>query len=336
MHEGEDVLQYKKRRFSAFISNNYIHSSQHKDKRLSPTPTRVLLVGRPKVGKSSVASMLINRDVIPGTNPLGIFVNDIPSEETSTQDCFEDGATIDVDDIIMASTTPPDEYPIRTSFSTLASEYPDSTPLPIKSRTNTFGGNGDLPPVIPPPAPQNAKPTVFQSDKYIVTDIQGLQEGSTDVIGRILELRRWLEESQQGYNIILMVLQAQPLTETDRRIYALCNALLHDMRDLIHLVVTGCDSNPKWIEENQEELKRIYGTSKAIGVAFPTMTSGILASIFEEIRKESLIVLEDYIQKNMVTPPRIPTKATRGGSAGANIPKTRPTRSKSRSLSSAK
>lgn len=47
------------------------------------------------------------------------------------------------------------------------------------------------------------------------------------------------EDSQLGYNIVLIVLKAQEITDVDRRIFALCNALLHDMRDMVHLVVTG-------------------------------------------------------------------------------------------------
>lgn len=60
-----------------------------------------------------------------------------------------------------------------------------------------------------------------------------------DSVGAVLEHRKWLEDTMQGYNMILMVIRAQDQTETDRRIFALYNALLHDLRDMIHIVVTG-------------------------------------------------------------------------------------------------
>lgn len=60
-----------------------------------------------------------------------------------------------------------------------------------------------------------------------------------DSVGAVLEHRKWLEDTMQGYNIILMVVKAQDQTETDRKVFALYNALLHDLRDMIHVTVTG-------------------------------------------------------------------------------------------------
>jgi len=306
---AEQEVPMKKRRFSAYINNNYLHNP---NKRPPSSPVRVLLVGRPQSGKSSLVSMLINRDVQPGINAGGIFIND-------SAPAFPDITDISLSTDTLASTTTADLEAVLDASSDLND---DSMVVPQKPRTLTSWGDQLL------STPHN-KPVIYVSDKYVVTDIDGFQEGRMDVIGTILELRRWMEESQQGYNIILMVVKAQELTETDRKVFALCNALLHDLRDMVHLVVTGCDTNPHWIEENELELKKAYGTSKAIGVAFPTTSSGLLGCIFEEMRKESLNVLEDYITKNSSPTLRMPTRAMRGGSAGANTVKGKSMKSRS-------
>lgn len=112
-------------------------------------------------------------------------------------------------------------------------------------------------------------------------------------------------------------------------------------------------------------MKKVYGTSEALGIAFPTTSSGFLGAIFEEMRKESLVVLEDCIfrislslfafrvslfccemyltatkdiSKNLSPNPRFPTKTpSKGGSVGSNVPnssaKQKFARSKSRSFS---
>jgi len=149
--------------------------------------------------------------------------------------------------------------------------------------------------------------------------MDGFHEGnSADIVGAVLDHRKWLEESMQGYNIVLMVIRAQEVTEIDRKMFALCNALLHDMRDMIHIAVTGCDANPHWIKENEPELRRVYGNFKAVGVSFPSTDGGLLECIFEQMRKDSLLVLEEYISKNAATNPRVPVKPQlRGGSVGS-------------------
>lgn len=61
------------------------------------------------------------------------------------------------------------------------------------------------------------------------------------------------------------------------------------------MLIKRCDSNPRWVKENEMELKKIYGTSKLVGVSFPSAEGGLLECIFEQMRKDSLGVLEDCI-----------------------------------------
>jgi GTP-binding protein EngB required for normal cell division len=360
---------WKKRRFSAFISNNYNQNAQNK--RPSPEVTRVMLVGRPHSGKSSIASMLMNRDVSPGWNPGGIVITDStcyrepasPSNDVDVNELYDEDEEIcelhhdqdEADTQTTTSTTTTSTTTTNTSSTPTTATATTSTPakllddLPIARPRGMTGGppmyslNTPSPSSHPDNTPNDLphiqvhkKATIYRSDKYVITDVDGFQTG-TDMVGTILELRRWLEDNQQGYHIILMVIKAKELTDTDRTVFALCSALLHDLKDLVHIVVTGCDTNSHWIQENAFDLKRTYNTLKTVGVAFPTTSAGLLGCIFEEMRKESLIVLEDYISKNCSTAERVPRRSTtRGGSAGSNTANSRKfkaLRTKSRSFS---
>lgn len=203
---------------------------------------QVLMLGRPKVGKSSIVSMLINRDVVPGLNQGGIIVNDsFPSSPDITSSPsnpfippvnsppikassshqshsrhhsndnshpakgntfpFHHGPPLSVEKLdlssISLSNSSSSSKTLTSSVST-SSISPDTNKeedqVSPRPRTYTTGGEGDIPPSIQPHAffAASKRPTIYHSDKYLITDVEGLQEGSTDVIGSILELRRWL------------------------------------------------------------------------------------------------------------------------------------------------
>lgn len=77
--------------------------------------------------------------------------------------------------------------------------------------------------------------------------------------------------------------------------YSSCQLLIESFLYLNSLSSSRCDMNPHWIRDNEVELRRVYGGVKAVSVAFPSTEGGLLECIFEQVRKESLAVLEECI-----------------------------------------
>jgi len=120
--------------------------------------------------------------------------------------------------------------------------------------------------------------TTYRGANFVVTDTAGFGEDGEGTVANpkaLLNLRTLLQNSKTGYHMLLCVSEAGRITSADNAIMKIfSDTLMPDLRPITKFIVTHCDNNEYWVEENFDVLTeraegRFGEAPVCLGVSFP-------------------------------------------------------------------
>lgn len=135
----------------------------------------------------------------------------------------------------------------------------------------------------------------------IITDTAGLNESSKGKVKpkeALKGLVKLLQNSREGYNLLIQVFRIPRITEIEEANYRFFVETISSSKIPAILVATGCeDREPmsEWKDENQESFKILGLNYKDIICTCFASGDGRLASVYNELRGESFQLVLDAI-----------------------------------------
>ncbi len=149
----------------------------------------------------------------------------------------------------------------------------------------------------------------FGKNNLIITDTIGLNEsdgGTIPAASAATELLQLLNNSKEGYNLLVHVMKAPRITKTHKDNYKLFYERIVQKDIPVILVATGCENdNPmsKWAEENTEHFEKDgFEYREVLATCF--IEGGRFESNYAPLRAESKNLVLDAIARYALPSPK--------------------------------